>query len=145
MKKLLGILVLGLIFSNNAFADKTVTFKCMFDRENYEYIINWHRDTYTQIFIRDMKTKDTLYSDNLRSLVDITVIKRDRSYNFKGFKNNGNNSVQHQFVFLDSDNTLFAHLSATLFDDEQRAVEFKITAFDNALDQFSDGTCKAFY
>ena len=145
MKKLLVIVVLGLLSSGNAFADRTVTFKCIFDRENYEYIINWHRDTYNEIFVRNMQTKEMYYSDNLKSSVDITVIERDRSYNFKGFKNNGSNSVQHNFVFLDQSNTLFADLQATSFDDERRAVEFKITAFDNALDQFSDGTCKAIY
>ena len=81
----------------------------------------------------------------MKSSVDITVIERDRSYNFKGFKNNGSSSVQHNFVFLDQSNTLFAFLNVTSFDEERRAVEFNITAFDNALDQFSDGTCKAFY
>ena len=144
MKRLLGIVVLSLLFSNSAFADKTVTFKCMFDRENYEYTINWYRNTYTDIFIRDMKSKDIIYSYNLRSLVDITVIEGDRSYNFTGFKNNGFNPTQHQFVFLDQDNTLFADLTATSFD-EGIAVEFKITSFDNGLDAFSNGTCKAIY
>ena len=146
MKKILVIVVvLGFLSSGNAFADRTVTFKCIFDRENYEYIINWHRDTYNEIFVRNMQTKEMYYSDNLKSSVDITVIEGDRSYNFKGFKNNGSNSVQHNFVFLDQSNTLFADLQVTSFDDERRAVEFKITAFDNALDQFSDGTCKAIY
>ena len=145
MKKLLGIVVLGLLLSGNAFADRTVTFKCIFDRENYEYIINWHRDTYNEIFLRNMQTKEMYYSDALKSSVDITVINRDRSYNFKGFKNNGSNSVQHNFVFLDRSNTLFADLQATLFDDERRAVEFKIIAYDDALEQFLVGTCKAIY
>ena len=145
MKKLLGIVVLGLLLSGNALADRTVTFKCIFDRENYEYIINWHRDTYNEIFLRNMQTKEMYYSDALKSSVDITVINRDRSYNFKGFKNNGSNSVQHNFVFLDRSNTLFADLQATLFDDERRAVEFKIIAYDDALEQFLVGTCKAIY
>ena len=138
-------MVLGLLLSGNAFADRTVTFKCIFDRENYEYIINWHRDTYNEIFLRNMQTKEMYYSDALKSSVDITVINRDRSYNFKGFKNNGSNSVQHNFVFLDRSNTLFADLQATLFDDERRAVEFKIKAYDDALEQFLVGTCKAIY
>ena len=80
-----------------------------------------------------------------KSSVDITVIEGDRSYNFKGFKNNGSNSVQHNFVFLDQMNTLFADLQATSFNEKRQAVKFKITSFDNALDAFSNGTCKAIY
>ena len=145
MKKLLGIVVLGLIYTTNVFADRVVTFKCIFDRENYEYIINWHRDTYIEIYLRNMKSKDMYYTDGLKSSVDITVIEGDRSYNFKGFKNNGSNSVQHNFVFLDQSNTLFADLQATSFNEKRQAVKFKITSFDNALDAFSNGTCKAIY
>ena len=145
MKKLLGIVVLGLLLSGNAYADRVVTFKCNFDIENYEYIINWHRDSYNEILIRNMRSKESYYTDGLKSSVDITVIEGNRSYNFKGFKNNGSNSVQHNFVFLDQSNILFADLQALSFDDKRRAVEFKITSFDNALDMFTDGMCRAIY
>ena len=150
MKKLFGIVVLGLIYSTNVFADRVVTFKCIFDRENYEYIINWHRYTQIEILLRNKKSKDMYYLDGIKTSVDITVIDRDESYNFKGFKNNGTDSVQHQFVFLDGPHTLFADLkvadlNTTSFDKENRPIEFKITSFDNGLDAFLNGTCKAIY
>ena len=68
MKKLLGIVVLSLIYTTNVFADRVVTFKCIFDRENYEYIINWHRDTYIEIYLRNMNSKDMYYTDGLKAL-----------------------------------------------------------------------------
>ena len=145
MKKLLAVVVLGLLYTTNVFADRVVTFKCIFDRENYEYIINWHRYTPIEILLRNKKSKDMYYVDGIKTSVDITVIDRDRSYNFKGFKNNGTNLVQHQFVFLDGPNTLFADLNTTSFDKENRPIEFKITSFDNGLDAFLNGTCKAIY
>ena len=145
MKKLLGIVVLGLIYTTNVFADRVVTFKCIFDRENYEYIINWHRYTPIDILLKNRKSKDMYYIDGIKSSVDITVIDRDTSYSFKGFKNNGRNLVNHQFVFLDGSSSLFADLNTISFDKENNPVEFKITSFDNALSAFLNGTCKAFY
>ena len=91
-----------------------------------------------------MQSKDIYYQDNLKSSADITVIENDRSYNLNGFKNNGSNPVQHNFIFLDQSNTIFADLQATSFD-TGIAMEFDITSFDNALDIFTDGSCKAIY
>ena len=145
MKKILSIIVLSLLLSGNAYAaDRVVTFKCTFERNNYEYIINWQRDSYNEIHISDMESKDIYYQDNLKSSADITVIEGDRSYNFKGFKNNGSNSVQHNFIFLDQSNTLFADLQATS-SDTGIATGFDITSFDSALDKITKGTCKAIY
>jgi len=144
MKKFLAIIVLGLLLSGNAYADRVVTFKCFFERDNYEYIINWQRDNYNEIIIRGMQSKDIYYQDNLKSSADITVIENDRSYNLNGFKNNGSNPVQHNFIFLDQSNTIFADLQATSFD-TGIAMEFDITSFDNALDIITEGTCEAFY
>ena len=145
MKKLLGIVVLGLLYTTNVFADRVVIFKCIFDRENYEYIINWHRYTRIDILLNNRKSKDMYYVDGMKTSVDITVIDRDRSYSFKGFKNNGSNLVSHQFVFLDGPSSLFADLNAISFDKENNPVEFKITSFDDTLSAFLNGTCKAFY
>ena len=144
MKKILGIVVLYFLLSVNAHADRVATFKCTFERDNYEYIINWQRDNYNEIFIRGMQSKDIYYQDNLKSSADITVIEGDRSYNFKGFKNNGSNSTQHNFIFLNQSNTLFADLQATSFD-TGIATEFDIISFDSALDKITKGTCKAIY
>ena len=144
MKKILGIVALCFLSSGNAHADRVATFKCTFERDNYEYIINWQRDNYNEIFIRGMQSKDIYYQDNLKSSADITVIEGDRSYNFKGFKNNGSNSTQHNFIFLNQSNTLFADLQATSFD-TGIATEFDVTSFDSALDKITKGTCKAIY
>jgi len=144
MKKILGIVALCFLSSGNAHADRVATFKCTFERDNYEYIINWQRDNYNEIFIRGMQSKDIYYQDSLKSSADITVIEGDRSYNFKGFKNNGSNSTQHNFIFLNQSNTLFADLQATSFD-TGIATEFDVTSFDSALDKITKGTCKAIY
>ena len=144
MKKILGIVALFFFLNQNAHADRVATFKCTFERDNYEYIINWQRNNYNEILIRGMQSKDIYYQDNLKSSADITVIEGDRSYNFKGFKNNGSNPVQHNFIFLDQSNTLFADLQATSFDNGI-ATEFDISSFDNALDKITKGTCKAIY
>lgn len=144
MRKILVALALVMFLSVNAYADRVVTFKCLFDRTNYEYIINWQRDNYNEIIIRGMQSKDIYYKDHLKSTADITVIENNRSYNLNGFKNNGSNPVQHNFVFLDQSNTIFADLQATLFD-TGIAMEFDITSFDNALDTFTNGSCKAIY
>ena len=144
MKKFLYIIIFSLLLSGNAYADRVATFKCAFARADYEYIINWQRDSYHEINIRDMQSKDMYYHDIVKSSADITVIDGDRSYNFKGFKNNGSNSTQHNFIFLNQSNTLFADLQATSFD-TGIAVEFDVTSFDSALDKITKGTCKAIY
>lgn len=56
----------------------------------------------------------------------------------------GSNPVQHNFIFLDQSNTIFADLQATSFD-TGIAMEFDITSFDDALDIITEGTCEAFY
>ena len=107
-------------------------------------LLNIRYYSYHEINIRDMQSKDIYFYDNLKSSADITVIDGDRSYNFKGFKNNGSNSTQHNFIFLNQSNTLFADLQATSFD-TGIAVEFDVTSFDSALDKITKGTCKAIY
>lgn len=143
MKKLLGIIVLGLLFSVNAYADRVVTFKCTFERDNYEYLINWYQDKYNELYLNSMPSKKSYYYDNLKSSVELTVINKTRSYNFKGFKNNRDHS-QHYFIFLDGPNSVYAWLVATKFD-TGRAVELDITSHDNAIDLTTKGTCKAIY
>ena len=103
MKKLLGILVLGLLWCNVGFADTVTKFKCNFERDNYEYTINLYEKEFNELHIRNMKSKETYLHNVDKRSVDITVINGDASYNFKGFKNN-NSNLEHYFVFIDQSN-----------------------------------------
>ena len=144
MKKLLAILVLGLLWCNVGFADTVTKFKCNFERDNYEYTINLYEKEFNEIRIRNMKSKETyLYNVDKRS-VDITVINGDGSYNFKGFKNN-NSNLEHYFVFIDQSNLLYAYLTVKDYEGEKNHKLFDITSFDNALDFITEGTCEAVY
>ena len=144
MKKLLGILVIGLLWCNVGFADTVTKFKCNFERDNYEYTINLYEKEFNELYIRNMKSKETyLYNVDKRS-VDITVINGDGSYNFKGFKNN-NSNLEHYFVFIDQSNLLYAYLTVKDYEGEKNHKLFDITSFDNALDFITEGTCEAVY
>ena len=143
MKKLFStILILSLLLSGNAYAKDVVTYECVFDRENYRYTINWYEDVYNDIILKHMKSGKLFLEDNFKSSVTLTVIEGERSYTFKGFKNN-NGHLEHYLVFLDGNNILYAYLSASKFK-VGKATEFEITSFDNALDKITKGICKEY-
>ena len=143
MKKLLGIVVLGLLLSGNAYAaENLVTYKCNLDRKNYEYTINWYQYEYNDITLKNMNTKKLFFQDELKHSADITVINGETSYSLKGFKNNQSH-LEHYLVFLDGTDFLYAYIAATKFD-TGRATEFEITSFDNAFDEVTKGTCKEY-
>ena len=143
MKKLLGIVVLGLLLSGNAYADNTTTFKCNFERANYEYTINLYTKDVNELRLLNMRSKDIYHYDAMKRSADITVIEGDRSYNFKGFKNNSAND-EHIFFFTDRAASLFAYLVINQ-DWESKPNSFNITSFDTAIDEITKGTCEAFY
>lgn len=142
IKKLLGILILSLLFGGSAFSDNIITYKCKFDRKNYEYIINWHTNEINDIILLNRSSKDYYYTDVMKGSVDVTVINGEDSYNFKGFKNNRSH-LEHYLVFLDGSNFLYAYIQASKFD-TGRAVDWEITSFDNAIDKVTKGNCKEF-
>ena len=143
MKKLLGIVVLGLLLSENANADNTTTFKCNFERANYEYTINLYTKDVNELRLLNMRSKDIYHYDAMKRSADITVIEGDRSYNFKGFKNNSAYD-EHYFFFTDRAASLFAYLVLNQ-DEGSKPNSFKITSFDSAIDNITKGICEAFY
>ena len=144
MKKLLGIIVLFLLLGNKVYADNITTFKCNFERANYEYTINLYTKDINQLLILNMGSKEIYHSDAYKRAADITVIEEDRSYNFKGFKNNHSSDVEHYFFFTDKTTSLYAYLVKSLNVDSNLN-SFDITSFDSAIDVITKGTCKAFY
>ena len=143
MKKLLGIVVLGLLLGGNAYADNTTTFKCNFERANYEYTINLYTKDVNELRLLNMRSKDIYHYDAMKRSADITVIEGDRSYNFKGFKNNSAND-EHYFFFTDRAASLYAYLVLNQ-DEGSKPNSFKITSFDSAIDNITKGICEAFY
>ena len=61
MKKLLGILVLSFLLSGNAYADSITTFKCSFNKDNYEYTINIYNDEINDVYIQNRRSKETFH------------------------------------------------------------------------------------
>ena len=96
MKKFLGIIILGLLLGNKVYADNTTTFKCDFEKDNYEYIINLYTKNINQLQILNMGSKKIYHSDPFKKAADITVITEDTSYKFKGF-NNHSSDVEYYF------------------------------------------------
>ena len=62
MKKILGTVVLSLLLSSSAYSDSITTFKCGFDKANYEYTINLYNDEINEVHITNMETKKNLSS-----------------------------------------------------------------------------------
>ena len=131
------------ILSNNALADSTTTFKCNFE-DNYEYIINIYTKDINEIRILNMRSKEIYHYDGLKRSADITVIDGNRSYNFKGFKNNSAN-VEHYLFFTDRANSIFAYLKLIDRDENFNPKTFSITSFDSGIDKITEGLCKVFY
>ena len=99
MKKILSILVLSLLLGGNAYADNTITYKCEFDREDYEYIINWHQYEYNDLTLKNRNTQKLFFQDELKHSADITVMNGEMSYKLVGFKNNQSH-LEHYLVFF---------------------------------------------
>ena len=145
MKKLLGIAVLCLLTSSIAYSDSITTFKCGFDKANYEYTINLYNDEINEVHITNMETKKTYHHSMFKKSADITVILGDRSYNFKGFKNNNYGTLDHHLFFSDQAASIYAYLAVT--DDYKggQPKHFYITSLDSALEYITKGKCEAFY
>ena len=142
MKRFFLILFIYLSYYGNSNADNVVTYKCNFERKDYEYTINWYQYDFNDLYLQNRKSKKYYYTDSLKDSVDITVINKDGSYNFKGFKNNMSH-LEHYLVFIDGANFLYAYISATKFD-TGRPVYWEITSFDNAIDKVTKGSCKEY-
>ena len=152
MKKLLGILVLGLLWSGNSYADTTfssadsiTTFKCSFEKKNYEYTINLYNDELNDVHIKNSRSKKTYHYNRNKKSADITVILGDQSYNFKGFKNNDFGTLDHYLFFTDRAASLYAYLAVKDYKGGSKPKSFYITSFDSALDYVTEGTCEAIY
>ena len=142
MKKLLLIIALCFFLNGAAYADNTITYKCEFERKDYDYTINWYQYDFNNLYLQNDKSKKYYYTDSLKDSVDITVINKNESYNFKGFKNNMSH-LEHYLVFIDGANFLYAYIQATKFD-TGRPIYWEITSFDNAIDKITKGNCKEF-
>ena len=101
MKKLLAIVGLGLLWSGNSYADSITTFKCIFEKKDYEYTINLYNDELNDVHIKNSRSKKTYHYNRNKKSADITVILGDMSYNFKGFKNNDFGTLDHYLFFTD--------------------------------------------
>ena len=145
MKKLLGILVLCLLWSGNAYADSITTFKCSFNKDNYEYTINIYNDEINDVYIQNRRSKETFHYNASKRSADITVILGDNSYNFKGFKNNDRGNLDHYLFFTDRAASLYAYLAVKDYEGGSKPKSYYITSFDSALDYVTEGTCEAIY
>ena len=142
--KILALLFI-FIFNSNALADSITTFKCKFDLENYDYTINIYNEKINDLIIRDRSTKSIFHYETLKRSADITVIYKDSSYNFKGFKNGGG-KIEHYLYFTDNNHSLYAYLKANNdYDSNNRPKTFQITSFDSGIDSITKGTCDVFY
>jgi len=140
MKKFISIIAFYLFFCVSAYADNTITYKCKFDRKDYDYTINWYQSEINDLILQNRKSKNYYYTDSMKYSADITVINKDESYNFKGFKNNMSH-LEHYLVFIDGANFLYAYIQATKFD-TGKPIYWEITSFDNAIDKVTKGNCK---
>ena len=146
MKKLFyAIIFLGLLFGGNVYADSTTTFKCSFNKDNYEYTINLYNDDINDVHIQNRKSKETFHHNTSKRSADITVILGNNSYNFKGFKNNDRGTLDHYLFFTDRAASLFAYLAVKDYKGGSEPKSFYITSFDSALDEVTKGTCEAIY
>ena len=145
MKKILGTVVLSLLLSSSAYSDSITTFKCGFDKANYEYTINLYNEEINEVHITNMETKKTYHHNKFKKSADITVILGDKSYNFKGFKNNNYGTLDHHLFFSDRAASIYAYLAVT--DDYKggQPKHFYITSLDSALEYITKGKCEAFY
>ena len=143
MKKLLGILVLSLLFSGSAYADDITTIKCKFDKD-YEYTINLYEKDFLEFYLFKNNKTEIYLSDGRKRAADITIIKNGISYNFRGFKNNSS-MTEHYLIFIDGPNLLFSYLRVLDRGQNFKPKTFEVISFDNAIDDVDKGKCEAFY
>ena len=145
MKKLLGIVVLGLLLSGNAYAEETDVYYCKLknpyeaSKDKYEYTIIWYKEKNHNLILQDDKTKELILSEVIKTKASIKVKKGEEEYSYNGFKNNMG-YLENYFVFIDGANIIYAYIEATKFENA-KPVKWEITSFDNAFDQITKGTC----
>ena len=143
MKKLLGIIVLGLLLSGNAYSDDITTIKCKFDKD-YEYTINLYEKEVLDLYLFKNNRTEIYLSEGRKRAADITIIKNGSSYNFKGFENN-RGMDEHYFIFIDGTNLLFSYMRVLDRDQNAKPKTFEVINFDDAIDDINKGKCEAFY
>ena len=144
MKKFLGIVVLGLLLSGNAYAEEDVYY-CKLknpykaSKDKYEYTIIWYKWKLHNLVLQDGKNKELILEEPAKTKASIKVKKGEEEYSYNGFKNNMSGE-EHYFVFIDGANIIYAYIEATKFE-TAKPVKWEITSFDNAFDQITKGTC----
>ena len=83
--------------SSSAYIDLITTFKCSFNKDNYEYTINIYNDEINDVYIQNRRSKETFHYNTSKRSADIIVI-RDKSYNFNG--NNDRGTLDHHLFLL---------------------------------------------
>ena len=148
MKKLLSIIVLGLLLSGNAFSSQHVHLKCSYEGYDYEQIIKSSPGAYN-LMLRDIHNNSTLESIKEGGYVKkyiITVFEKNRSYELNGVENPTNGFEEMYFVFFGHQEIISLYLKA--FELELGRENFKdyyITSTSNSAPRrIMKGICKRF-
>ena len=146
MKKLLGIVVLGLLININAFAEHFIL-ECSFENEKYEQTIN-HEDDRTgghYLLYRHMHNSKMEYvNEGYVTKYEITVKDNDETYKLNGFRTRKSGLSEMWFVFLGEREIISSYLTVQDKDGENFKT-YKITSFlSHGPRRILEGTCKKF-
>ena len=145
MKKLLGIVVLGLLININAYA-KHFILECNFENENYEQTINHEGDETDahSLLYRHMHNSKMELMDGYVIKHEITVKDNDKTYKFNGFKTRESGLSEMWFVFLGEREIISSYLRVQDKDGESFKT-YKITSLlSYGPRRILEGTCKKF-
>ena len=145
MKKLLGIVVLGLLISNKALA---TMFECemnnpSFSDRIYKYIIEINDENNNEVLLINPKENKILVRYSNKSKATITIIDGDGKYKYDGFTIR-NHRDEKQFIFIED--RFRAHsVYVYLLEKDRDNKLYNAKSIDSALDDFSSGICRQLF
>lgn len=148
MKKLLGIVVLGLLLSGNASA---ITFECEMNspyisHKIYKYIIETSDENDNEVLLFNRKENKILQRYSYKSKATLTILQNDRKYLYDGFQIR-NGMSEKQFIFIEDAvvaHSVYLHLFVKDKDILNADKLYDAKSIDTGLDDFSSGICKQF-
>lgn len=143
MKKIFLIFLIILFSSKISIADNITTIRCKFEKD-YEYTINLYEKEFLDFYLYESNKNNIYLYEGFKRAAEITIIKNNTSYNFKGFKNN-RTMDEHYFIFINGSNLLFSYMSVIDRDQNAMPKTFQVINFDNAIDDINRGKCEVFY
>ena len=151
MKKLLSIIVLGLLLSGNAYATQHVHLKCSYEGYDYEQIIKSsnNKPGGYNLMLRDMHDRSKLEFIKEGGYVkkfNITVFEKNRSYELNGVENPVHGLEEMYFVFFGQQEIISLYLKAFKLElGRENFKDYYITSTSNsAPNRIMKGTCKRF-